>query len=188
MSVQIWVTTQHKLKMHQTGDWNLYAEDYTDLDSFLCACKQLHADEPNPQFVFNKFETLESSELYMSALGYLIEPEKIDPGLWDFIDLDEDEQKHVAIIWDHYDSGLTVENALATGEERFWGIWGCKSSFAKEYFNDNVLQPMLHECKGYTKSIETLLMYVDWHCVARDLEQDFNFISDGSKYRVYAWY
>ena len=188
MSVQIWVTTQNKLKMHQTGDWNLYAEDFADLDSFLDACKQLHADEPNPQFVFNKFETSESSEFFESALNYLIEPEKIDPGLWDFLNLDEDEQKHVAIILDHYDSGLTVENALATGEERFCGTWGCKSDFAKNHYEDIIIQPMLHECKGYTKSIDTLLMYVDWCRVARDLEQDFNFISDGSKYRVYAWY
>lgn len=38
-----------------TGKW-LDLEDFADRDAFYEACKALHADEPDPEFMFQDFE------------------------------------------------------------------------------------------------------------------------------------
>lgn len=64
------------------GAW-LDLEDFDDKESFLEACKELHADESDPELMFQDFEGFPKSMYSESSIPY---------ALWDWLELDEDDR------------------------------------------------------------------------------------------------
>lgn len=82
--VRIYVGTYAKYNNGSIeGKW-LDASDYSDYDEFLEACKELHSDEHDPEFMFQDYE---GPDMFYSESG-------ISPELWDYLeaikDFDED--------------------------------------------------------------------------------------------------
>lgn len=64
--IKIYVGTYRKYNEGSIyGEW-LTLSDYSDLDEFYAACRELHADEDDPEFMFQDFEAPEGLEDYIS--------------------------------------------------------------------------------------------------------------------------
>jgi antirestriction protein len=64
------------------GKW-LTLTDYEDAEEFLQACRELHKDEADPEFMFQDFEHF-PDELYSESMGR----EEIQ-NIYDWVNLDE---------------------------------------------------------------------------------------------------
>ena len=64
------------------GEW-IDLTDYSDLQEFYAACKELHKDEHDPEFMFQDWEGIPDG--WISEGGY------INPQVWEAIDHDDPE-------------------------------------------------------------------------------------------------
>lgn len=81
------------------GGW-LDLDDYSSRDEFLEACAELHDDESDPELMFQDFEGFPRAWYSESSA-----PPDV---LWEWIDLDESEQKAFAVFVDHYGDDATI--------------------------------------------------------------------------------
>lgn len=101
------------------GKW-LDMSDYDSYEDFIAACKELHKDEDEPEFMFQDFDF--DSEV-RPLLKQLVRGSQVDPQAWDVFDLDSDERTYVLATWDNYDSDLSVKEALEKGRESYRGSY-----------------------------------------------------------------
>ena len=81
---KLYVGTYHKYNCGSIeGKW-LTLSDYSDKKEFLEACAELHSDERDPEYMFQDCE-----DFLDGWYSECIVPE----GIWDFLDLDEEDQK-----------------------------------------------------------------------------------------------
>lgn len=67
--VKIYVGTYAKYNNGSIfGEW-MNLSDYEDLEEFYTACKELHKDEQDPEFMFQDFETPELLKGKISEMG-----------------------------------------------------------------------------------------------------------------------
>lgn len=97
-NAKVYVSTYAKYnKGLLTGEW-LNLSDYSDLEEFYEACKELHKDEKDPEFMFNDWENISPS---LIGESYLYE------GIFDLIkeieDLTDTEQE-AFYVWLNYKS------------------------------------------------------------------------------------
>lgn len=133
---------------HIDGAW-LDCEDYSDYGDFLSACKELHADESDPEFMFQDFEDF-PREFYSES--------SIDPRLWDFLALASYDQEIV--------NAWLSENSLSSGEDlqgivdSFTGRYASWAAYAEEITND------CNRVPDYLQS------YIDWEKMGRDMSYE----------------
>jgi len=146
------------------GAW-LDLEDYADRDAFLEACRELHRDEQDPEFMFQDFEGFPRSFYNESSAP----PDE----LWDWLKLDEDEQELLAIYQDHIDS----EGNIDTARDAFMGKYDSEEDWAANWLED----------VGSLQEVpEHLRNYIDYKAYARDarLGGDVSFVRhDGTSLR-----
>ena len=130
------------------GAW-LYLDNYADPYDFMVACKQLHSDEPDPEFMFQDYTDLPSS-LYKECLTIndLI-------AIYEFLDLEDYEREAVHVYLDQIGNDST-DYIL----EAYNGVWDSEKHFATD----------LLESTGDLDSIPDFLQhYFDYDAYTRDL-------------------
>ena len=95
-----------------------------DQDSFLEACRELHSDEKDPEFMFQDFENF-PREFYGEC--------GLASGLWDWLELGDDDRELLARYCDAIGSeGLTIDDA----RDAFHGTADSFADFAEQQARD----------------------------------------------------
>jgi|SRR5262245_28318621 len=131
------------------GKW-LDLENYGDKESFLEACKELHKDESDPEFMFQDFEGFPRA-LYSESY--------VADSLWDWLDLDDDDRELLAVYQDHVREDATIDEA----REAFMGKADSEADFAAQWLEDT---------GGLQGVPEHLQNYIDFEAYARDMRHD----------------
>lgn len=147
MTARIYVGTYAKYSSGSiAGKW-LDLDDYTDKESFLEACKELHKDEQDPEFMFQDYEGFPKA--YYSE-SY------IPDGLFDWLELDDDDRELLAVYQEGIDDSGDVEQA----REAFMGRgYNSEADWAAEW---------LEETGGLEDVPDRLKNYIDFAAYARD--------------------
>ena len=127
------------------GAW-LDLEDYTDKDEFVEACKALHADEEDPEFMFQDQEGI--PDQYFSE-------SHIAPEVWDILNHPSD----IEVVL----SGLELGIPLGAIKEAYLGKHDSMVAYAQEYAS-NI--DIFGDCP------DVVQRYFDWNAFARDLKSD----------------
>lgn len=128
------------------GSW-LDLEDYADKDEFLAACQELHADESDPELMFQDYEDIPESLYSESAISSQI---------WDWLELDEDER----IIADIY-ADVCVKFDIDKARDCFAGKADSLEDWCAEFLEETGLLNQIPDNLRY---------YFDYAAYARDLE------------------
>lgn len=146
MTARIYVGTYAKYNAGSiAGAW-LNVEDYSDKDSFLEACRELHKDEADPELMFQDFEGFPK--------GFYAES-SIDEGLWDWLDLDEDDRELLEVYQEHVDQSGDIDQA----RDAYAGKANSEADWAAEW---------LEETGGLEDVPDHLKNYIDFEAYARD--------------------
>jgi antirestriction protein len=144
------------------GAW-LNLDDYADHDDFIEACKAIHADEADPELMFQDFECF-PEEFYAES--------SIDPEVWDWIELSEEDQLLVELLSKHQCQKVTVDEA----RDAFQGIYDREIDWAYDQI----------EIGGYLSDVDEFVSrYFDYEAYLHDAELsgDVTFIRhNGSVY------
>lgn len=155
------------------GAW-LYLDDYADAEEFLTACAKLHADEPDPEYMFQDYEFI-PRELYGESLGR-VDLERI----YEWLALEEDERDIVADYWDNVDSSVTPDEAVRHYEGNIEELKG--ESFMS---NDTAYGWYVIE-NGLLGDIpDALTNYIDVEGVGREWLQDKTVTDNGNIFNHY---
>lgn len=101
------------------GAW-LDLADYTDRDAFLEACAALHADESDPEFMFQDFEGFPEAWYSESSAPGTI--------LWEWLELSEDEQ----LAFGAYASNFPGDQVTIDDfRDAYQGQWDYPAEFAQ---------------------------------------------------------
>ncbi len=151
MTMRVYVGTYAKYNNGNLfGKW-LDLEDYSDKGEFIEACKELHADEEDPELMFQDWEGIPSDMVGESWVA---------PETWELLDAfnNHDEDAVRAYIkcfgeWDKSDF-----------QDRYKGQYDSWRDFAEEFVDE----------AGYLDEMpEHLRNYFDYDAYARDLKYDF---------------
>lgn len=151
---QIYVGTYAKY-----NDGSLFGEwfdlsDYSDKDEFIDACLKLHADEEDPELMFQDWEGVPAT--------YISESD-IDADFWDIINSRVDIDALLAFI------DCTGDKDIENFENAYEGEWESEEDFAQYLFDEQ-----------YTGTIPNeVLYYIDYGAYARDLFSSDYVYSDG---------
>jgi len=104
------------------GAW-IDLEDFTDKDAFLQACAELHADESDPEFMFQDHEGIPSG---------MISESSISDDVWEWLEMDDDDRELLALYRAEIDSDGTLEQA----QEAFAGTADSEAAFAEQTAED----------------------------------------------------
>lgn len=128
-----------------SGEW-LNAEDYSDKEEFIEACKELHNDDSEPELMFQDYEEFPAVFYHESD---------IDSRLWDWLALDESEREIVQ-AW-------LSENSLGKQEDlqsivvSYTGQYDSWEDYAWEITN------------AYYTAPKHLEYYIDYDKMGRDM-------------------
>ena len=141
-----------------TGAW-LDVSQYPDREAFYEACAALHADEDDPEFMFQDFQGFPAAYHAESWL---------DANLWDWLDLDDDEKEMVEAYHDNIDRDASIECI----KEAYYGTWDSAEEWAENWLNDSGL---------LSEVPEALQHYIDFEAYARDARMggDVVFVDNG---------
>ena len=165
MTARIYVGTYAKYNAGSIeGKW-LELDDYADRNAFYEACRELHKDEPDPEFMFQDYEGFPSG-MYSES--------NVPAELWDWLAMDEDDQELLAVYQEHVDQDGTIEQA----REAFAGKFDSPEDWAANFLEDT---GMLNEIP------ENLRYYFDYEAYARDAALgDISFCNvDGETWAFY---
>lgn len=136
------------------GKW-LDLFDYWDKDEFMEACRELHKDEQDPEFMFQDYENIPEaliSECWLSDKFF---------ELRDAIEkLSETEQEAFFVWCDHHNSDISGEDAddlISSFEDDYQGEYKDEEDYAYE---------IVEECYDLPEFAKT---YFDYSAFARDL-------------------
>jgi antirestriction protein len=127
------------------GAW-LNLEDYADKDAFLEACRELHKDESDPEFMFQDFEGFPRS-LYSES--------SVSDAIWEWLELDDDDRELLAVFQEGVDESGDIDRA----RDAYMGKYNTEADWAAEY---------LEETGGLEGVPAHLANYIDFESYARD--------------------
>lgn len=150
------------------GKW-LDLSDYSDKDEFLQACAELHADEADPEFMFQDYENIPAvfiSESYIS--------EKLFDIISRIDEIDNVEAFETYLNWRGYDLENDDFDSLREGfEGAYCGEYSSKEDYAYETVNECCDLP------DFAKD------YFDYKKFARDLFITDYYYDNGFVFREY---
>ena len=140
------------------NDGNLFGQwidpnDYSNKDAFIEACNELHADETDPELMFQDWEDIPDRFIGESS---------VSEELWDWLDLDEDDRELLQVFADNQWSGMeppTIDDA----REAFDGKFDSPEDWAEDY---------MESTGGLSEMPENLRSYFDFKAFARDCKLD----------------
>ena len=121
------------------GAW-LDLSYYSDRDEFLTACAELHADESDPEIMFQDFEGFPRCWYCESSA-----PPDL---LWEWLELDEHERAAFAIFANNENSDVTIEQF----RESYQGTADSEADFAER---------MAEDCGEIPKDLPSWIC-IDW--------------------------
>ena len=129
--MKVYVSTLHKYNSGSLrGGW-IDLEGH-DRESFLAACRELHPDEADPELMFQSWEGAPKPLASESCLA---------DGLWEFIELREDEREIVSAYWAECTGFVTpIQEALDAyvgkydSPEKF-AEWHCREVYSEAFDN-----------------------------------------------------
>jgi antirestriction protein len=140
------------------GGW-LDLEDYTDRESFLEACQELHKDESDPELMFQDFEGFPRAWYCESSA-----PPEI---LWEWLELDENEREAFGAYADHVGGDTDIDSF----RDAYCGQWDSGAAYAES---------LAEECGDIPKDLPNWIV-IDWEASWNsNLSYDF-FEEDGSE-------
>ncbi|BAQ16088.1 antirestriction protein ArdA [Methyloceanibacter caenitepidi] len=98
------------------GKW-LDLEDYTDKESFIEACRELHKDESDPELMFQDYSGFPEEYYGESHLA---------DDLWDWLDLNDEDREMLARYQDATGNAASIEDA----QDAFSGTADSEADFA----------------------------------------------------------
>jgi antirestriction protein len=131
------------------GAW-LDLDDYSDKDAFLVACKELHKDEPDPEFMFQYYEGFPRSYYSESS---------VHEKLWDWIELDDDDKT----LLEAYIENVNQDGDIDQARDAFMGKADNEAAFAEQWLQDTC---------GLDGVPDHLKNYIDYEAYARDMRHD----------------
>lgn len=146
------------------GDW-LDLEDYSDKGEFHEACKALHPDESDPEFMFQDWEEIPK--------GYISESH-IDDNVWEWLKLDDREREIVEAYREHVREDADQSDIL----DNFRGEYKNRGDMAYEY----------HTESGEFDENSPLSNYINWDHVGRDMLMDGMDSAELSHDRLMVWW
>ena len=139
------------------GKW-LDLEDYNDKDEFMEACKELHEDEDDPEFMFQDHEGVPSQFIGESW---------IDEKFWDYLNsgIDDDVKKAYMELF---------------GE---WNEDQCNDRYEGKFRSDeDYAEDRCESCGTLEKVPEDLRYYFDFKAYARDMRINGEFVEENGHY------
>ena len=150
------------------GKW-LDLSDYSDKDEFLEACRELHKDEQNPEFMFQDIEDIPEALISESWLS-----DKFFE-LRDAIEkLSETEQEAFFVWCDHHNSDISEADAddlVSSFEDEYQGEYKDEEDYAYE---------IVEQCYELPEFAKT---YFDYSAFARDLFMTDYWMDNGFVFR-----
>ena len=125
------------------GAW-LDLTDYNDKGSFLDACLEVHKDECDPELMFQDYKNFPKSFYHESSL---------DDRLFEYIQLDADEQEIVEAYLDNIESKADIQYIL----DSYIGTYTSVEDYVEETAD-------LSDVPAH------IVNYIDWKSLARDIE------------------
>jgi len=148
------------------GKW-LDLEDYENEEEFLAACREVHSDEQEPEFMYQDWDDTPEG---------LIRESYLSPQIWEFIRIntecgkDTDRKEALRTFVEYFG----VEE-LDNFDERYCGKYDSEAEFAEEIVN---------ECYSEELS-EFAKMYFDYEKYARDIFVNDYLYENGYVFRRY---
>jgi antirestriction protein len=143
---KIYVSTYAKYNQGALfGAW-IDLEDYSDLEDFFSACRELHSDEQDPEFMFQDFENIPDGMITESSLN---------PEIFEWLQMSDNDKELIEV----YKGYIDQSGCLADAERYFVGKSSSSGDFMAEYWEES----------GALKNVPQELVYhIDWDAVARD--------------------
>ena len=147
------------------GAW-LDISKFSDYDEFIDVCRQLHADEEDPELMFQDYEGFPSSLYCESCMG-----EDTFDKILEYAKLDDKEQE---AFDDYLDLGHDFD--IERFREAYCGNWDSEEDFA---------QDIIDSCYDIEKTMGSLSSYYDYEAFARDLFMcDYQMGANNNVFRV----
>jgi antirestriction protein len=142
------------------GAW-LDLSDYADRDDFYKAAKALHADETDPELMFQDFENF-PRDLYSES--------NVSDQLIAFANLDDDDRELLTVYNEYVDSDGDIDKA----REAYAGKFESEADWAEQFLEDT---------GGLEGVPEHLKNYIDYEAYGRDAQigGDMTFIRDNGE-------
>ena len=133
------------------GQW-LQLEDYSSPEDFMAACAEIHADEGDPEFMFQDFEGF--PRCWYSECGA---PPEI---IWEWLELDDDERNAFALYADNIGDGADIDGF----RDAYCGEWDSEAAFAES---------TAEECGAIPRGCPSWIV-IDWEATwNRNLRFDY---------------
>jgi len=132
------------------GNW-LDLTDYHDAANFYEACKELHKDEVDPEFMFQGFSGFPKS-LYSECGGI--------NDIYEYIDFINDSELEASIVDAGLYLGIPLENIL--------------DAYIDSHDSDKDFAYQLAEDTGFVESNTWPSNCIDWDQAAREIMYDYN--------------
>ncbi|HBI87023.1 MULTISPECIES: antirestriction protein ArdA [Sphingobacterium] len=166
---RVYVGTFHKYSTGSLyGKW-LELSDYYDIEEFYEACKELHADEEYPEFMYQDYENIPED---------LINEYCISANIFEVLDavdrMDQDHKEPFLIWCDNLNRNLAKEeiyDLISRFEEDYQGEYDDEEDFAREIVGE------LYDLPSIAKQ------YFDYEAFARDLFMTDYWFDDGFVFR-----
>ena len=152
------------------GAW-LNISDYDSKKDFLEACRELHEDEEEPEFMFQDWENIPSeliSENYISSLIFKLKNSLL-------VDEEEPFVAWVGEYSDWKDVWGDHDKAVEIFRDQYCGEWDSETAYAEQLFDELYS----HEIPAFMRT------YIDFEAFARDLFMDGYSYVDGYVFRSY---
>ena len=164
---QIYVGTYAKYNNGSiNGDW-LDLSDYSDKEDFLQACAELHADEADPEYMFQDWENIPDS---------LISESWVSEKLFGLISRIDDINNMGAFLtfieWKNSDMDAEdIDDIISAFEDSFCGEYNTEEDYAYD---------IVEECCGLPEFAKT---YFDYAAFAHELFTSDNYFDNGFVFR-----
>lgn len=143
------------------GEW-LNLSDYSDADEFLEACKELHSDEEDPEFMFQDYEGFPDS-FYSESMS-----EEELQKLLDYVNMDADDREMLEMYAEA--TGYNIDEIeLDEARDAFHGTADSEEDFAEQ---------IAEECGEIPKDLPSWIVIdwqASWNC---NLCHDYNTATD----------
>lgn len=139
-----------------SGKW-LNLEDFADKADFLAKCAEIHADESDPELMFQDHEGIPEG---------MISESNIEESVWEWLAMDDDDRELLAVYCENFDADADIERA----REAFEGKFDDPEDWAYHW---------LEETGSLAEVPEFLRNYIDFEAYARDACGDMTFVERG---------
>lgn len=147
------------------GAW-LDISKFSDYDEFISVCRQLHADEKDPELMFQDYEGFPSSLYSESCMD-----EDTFNKIIEYANLDYSEK---LALDDYLDMGHDFD--IGKFREAYCGNWNSEEDFAYD---------IVDSCYDIEKTMGSLSIYFDYKAFARDLFMcDYEMGENNNVFRV----